>query len=142
MEVSVRYTISQYYTPVPATIGSDIPLEKALEKMKEGGYRHLPVKEAGRLVGVVSDRDLKFAAALDESCKLKVEDIMTDDPYTCQTDSELATVAMDLANHKYGCAIVLSPIKKVVGIFTVTNALYALADMVNSKRNTKRSAPL
>ena len=44
-------------TPRPQTIDADRPLAHALIRMYEGGFRHLPVLDAGCLIGMVSARD-------------------------------------------------------------------------------------
>ena len=44
--------IDKYMTPMPHTIGYDIPLKTALEMMRNHGIRHLPVQKGGKLVGV------------------------------------------------------------------------------------------
>jgi CBS domain-containing protein len=46
----------------PVTVGPDASVEEALEIMLAGNFRHLPVTEGERLVGVVSIRDLSRAA--------------------------------------------------------------------------------
>jgi CBS domain-containing protein len=54
-------TIGQVMTAAPTTATPDWPILKALEHMADGGYRHLPVVEDGRLVAIVSIRDLYAA---------------------------------------------------------------------------------
>ncbi len=44
-------------------IAPDTTLEDAYRTMREKGFRHLPVLESGRLVGVVTDRDLRLATS-------------------------------------------------------------------------------
>jgi CBS domain-containing protein len=51
-------SVRDYMTPNPETVALDDPLAFAVRKMDVGGYRHLPVVEAGRPVGVVSVRDV------------------------------------------------------------------------------------
>lgn len=51
-------SVSQFMTPTPETIDGDAEIAYALQKMDVGGYRHLPVVEHGRVVGVVSIRDI------------------------------------------------------------------------------------
>ena len=53
--------VSQWMTPNPVTVGPDASVEDALEIMLAGHFRHLPVMEGERLVGVVSIRDLSRA---------------------------------------------------------------------------------
>lgn len=49
--------LAQTMTPNPQTIGPDQPFGQALQMMFEGGYRHVPVVEDGRPIGIVSVRD-------------------------------------------------------------------------------------
>ena len=54
-------SVAQWMTRDPVTVGPDAPVEQALEIMLAGNFRHLPVMEGERLVGVVSIRDLSRA---------------------------------------------------------------------------------
>jgi CBS domain-containing protein len=49
--------LREVMTPSPQTIGADRPFGHALHMMYEGGFRHVPVVENGKLVGIVSARD-------------------------------------------------------------------------------------
>ena len=50
--------VVDFMTPRPEMLDADTPLLDALGRMSAGGFRHVPVTRAGRLVGVVSLRDL------------------------------------------------------------------------------------
>jgi len=50
--------ISKAMTPDPQTIEPDATVGEAMDRMLDGGFRHLPVVEGGTLVGIVSMRDL------------------------------------------------------------------------------------
>jgi CBS domain-containing protein len=50
--------LAEFMTANPETVRPDDPLALALHKMDVGGYRHLPVVDAGKPVGVISVRDL------------------------------------------------------------------------------------
>jgi CBS domain-containing protein len=50
--------VDRFMTPKPETVGPADTLAFALGKMDAGGYRHLPVVDAGRPVGVISVRDI------------------------------------------------------------------------------------
>ena len=52
------HPIAHWMTRNPTTIGPDETHQDALDRMLQGGFRHLPVIDDGRLVGVVSIRDL------------------------------------------------------------------------------------
>ncbi len=57
--------LAEVMTRDPDTIGPDETAFAALDMMRKRGYRHLPVMDGGRLVGMVSVRDL-YATALGE----------------------------------------------------------------------------
>ena len=50
--------IADFMTAAPETIEADAQIAYALQKMDAGGYRHLPVMNGGRVMGVVSIRDV------------------------------------------------------------------------------------
>lgn len=128
MKTSPR--IQKYMTPMPHTIGKGLPINMALSLMRKYNIRHLPVQDGGHLVGVVTDRDIKLASSFLGASELKVEEVMTQDPYAVSPDSLLEEVATEMADHKYGCAIVEQKNGKIVGIFTDNDALRVLGSLV------------
>src|ERR1700674_1940706 len=54
--------VVHWMTRNPVTVGPEVPVEQAMEIMLNGHFRHLPVMEGERLVGVVSIRDLSRTA--------------------------------------------------------------------------------
>jgi CBS domain-containing protein len=50
--------VRTFMTPKPETLPPDAPITFAINKMDVGGYRHVPVVQDGRMVGVVSTRDV------------------------------------------------------------------------------------
>ena len=58
--------IATYMTPSPYSIGADETLVQAGAAMREHGVRHLPVVYEGRLVGIVTDRDVRFLELLND----------------------------------------------------------------------------
>lgn len=121
--------ISAYMTPTPHSIGPDQPLSLAHEVMREHHVRHLPVLDGGKLVGMVSVRDLHLVETFEDVDPedVQVEEAMTPEPYTVAPDTPLDQVAAEMAEHKYGSAVVLDG-HKVVGVFTTVDACRALTD--------------
>lgn len=116
-------------TPAPHTIGSEQKLALAHKIMRDRGLRHLPVLHAGKLVGVLSERDLYFletVAGVDVDMDA-VSDAMSTDVFTAGPDDSLRDVARMMFIHKYGCAVVTEG-DRLLGIFTATDALRYLAD--------------
>jgi len=57
------HPVSHWMTPDPETVDPAVTAREALERMLTAGYRHLPVAEGGRTIGIVSIRDLSRAVA-------------------------------------------------------------------------------
>ncbi|MGZ3651291.1 MAG: CBS domain-containing protein [Bdellovibrionota bacterium] len=130
---NVKEKIEQFMTHSPHTVNAGMPIETAQQMMRKYGVRHLPVLLAGHLVGVVSDRDLLLGRNLDREGKLEVDDVMTSDPYSVQTDASLGEVVEVMASRLYGCAVVCEKNGRVVGIFTALDGLREISDRLNAK---------
>ena len=124
--------VQKYMTTLPHTIGKDIPIKTALSVMREHRIRHLPVQDGGKLIGILTDRDLKLASSFAESADLTTEEVMTPDPYTVAPDAPLDRVVLEMAEHKYGSAIIQQGNGKVVGIFTAVDGLRVLGELLES----------
>ena len=119
-----RWAVGALMTRQPITIGRDDTLATAHRRMRTHRVRHLPVVDNGKLVGIVSQRDLFLVESIrgvdiDEDT---VEDAMSTEAYAVGVDVPIATVAKQMMRHRYGCAVVMER-ETVVGIFTVTDAL-------------------
>ena len=126
--------IQKYMTTGPHSIAPDLFLSDAQHIMWNNRIRHLPVVEDGKLVGLLSDRDIKLIESLkdvDPSTVL-VSDAMSEDVFTVSPTSMLDDVSREMASHKYGSAVVMQN-GKVVGMFTTTDALQALADLLHTR---------
>ena len=127
-------TVKKYMTAAPRTIGYDQTLEQASEYMRKLHVRHLPVLKAGKLIGVVSDRDINLVLtfAEEEALSLPVEEALTPDPFFTSTDAPLREVAAKMAEKKYGCALIVDG-GSLVGIFTEVDAYRALAELLETR---------
>jgi acetoin utilization protein AcuB len=129
--VAHLYSIDRYMTPAPHVVQSAASLASAQHLMHEVGARHLPVVEDGKLVGILSENDMLFMKTLSDTDpdRTPVRSAMQTDVYGVARDTPLDEVAVTMANHKYGSAVVCSG-AEVVGIFTTVDAMRALADLV------------
>ena len=130
-------TVQKYMTYQPQSIEADQSIEKAQSVMSAEKIRHLPVTEDGKLIGIISDRDIKMAEGLvDVDPKLLlVKDICHDHPYEVSPETKLHEVAMEMASRKLGSALVVQN-DKLVGIFTTVDACEALAEILQQRFHT------
>jgi acetoin utilization protein AcuB len=126
-----RHEIHRFMTPTPHTISTRQTLAEAHQAMRERGVRHLPVVVDGKLVGVVSQRDLYLLETLRgvEVGRELVEEAMSDEPFVVGPDAPLEEVAEAMATSKHGSALVVEG-DTLVGIFTSTDALRALVTLL------------
>lgn len=126
--------VSEFMTSGPYSIGPHEPLPNALSLMREHDLRHLPVWEHGKLVGIVSKRDVDFVQALVPEPRdvVTVEDAMTPEPYAPSPDTPLVEVVRVMADRKIGSAVVVDA-GRIVGVFTVSDAMRALVDLLEGK---------
>jgi acetoin utilization protein AcuB len=124
-----------HMTAGPHSVGAHEPMAAAHRLMRQHRIRHLPVLRGGKLVGVVTQRDLYLVETLRDVDPMvtTVEAAMTADVYAVPPNEPLERVAKTMADRKYGCAIVLEG-DQVVGIFTTVDALRALANLLAARR--------
>ena len=129
MSTREKSTIASHMTAHPHTIGRDQSLARAHEMMRAHGFRHLPVLDGGRIVGIASSRDLDFVGAIRgvKPEEVTVEDAMSPAPYSVAPTTPLAEVCATMAEHHYGCALIMED-GRVRGIFTTVDALRLLAE--------------
>jgi len=127
-------SIQKYMSTTPHSIGVDQPLSRAHEFMRKHAIRHLPVLEGGKLVGLLTDRDLRLVESLEgvDPQKVLVNDAMATTVYAVSPEAPLDEVVSTMAEHKYGSAVVMQN-AKVVGIFTTVDACRALGELLHSR---------
>jgi acetoin utilization protein AcuB len=131
-----KHTVRRYMTVSPVVVASRRTLADAHQIMRERRIRHLPVVDDGKLVGLVSQRDLYLLETLrgvDVGWET-VAEAMTPEPYTVAPDAPLDEVAREMAEHRYGSAVVVDD-AGVVGVFTTVDALRALVTVLRRGRN-------
>ena len=129
----VSNRIEEHMTEYPAIASRDTTVSEAFLFMNEMGFRHLPVLEDGKVVGIVSDRDLRQAKFLADDEDIRVADVMTMEPYCAKVGTPLSEVAKKMADNKFGSTVILNDTGQVVGIFTVTDAVRLLSEILASE---------
>lgn len=124
--------IASVMSPSPFTIGPKQNLRFAREQMAVHGVRHLPVQDGGRLIGVLSERDINLAVAMDkvEPEQILVRDAISAEPFIVTPDTPVHVVARRMAHERIGCALVATD-DRVAGIFTTVDAANLLAEVLS-----------
>jgi acetoin utilization protein AcuB len=122
------------------TVEVNDSMQVAMRLLREHDIRMLPVMNKNKLVGIVTDRDLKKASASDATTleihellylltKIKVKDIMTKDPITVPPDYTVEETARVLLENKISGAPVLDKSGKVIGTITQSDLFRVLISL-------------
>ena len=113
----------------PTTIGPDESLERARERMTAAKIRHLPVVEAHRLVGILSDLDLAgYRGRLGET---RADVAMTPDPVTIGAEDSIESAARRMLHRRVHALPVVDG-EQLIGMLSVTDIL---EDYVRASRS-------
>jgi len=112
--------VGERMTKNPVTVGPHDTLAAADAKMRAGNFRRLPVLDKGKLVGILSQYDLKdYSGRLDS---FSVKAAMTPRPVTVSSSATLEHAISRLSRHKIGALPVVDR-GKLVGIITAADLL-------------------
>ena len=124
-------TVGEVMTQQPHCIAADTSIAEAYRLMADKKCHHLPVLEDGRLVGLVSERDLLRLKWSANVFKIDMEHdpvgvVMSVSLFCVPPETPLPLVAGQMRDRRIGSAVVVSE-GRVVGIFTTSDALAVLA---------------
>ena len=130
--------ISRYMTRQPWTIERGATLTAAHEVMRSHAIRHLPVMDAGKLIGIVTERDLHLIETLPDADpdEVTVEDAMTEAVYVARPTDGVAEVVDRMTAQKLGSVVVMQD-RRVEGIFTSIDALNVLSHVLRRAVDTR-----
>jgi acetoin utilization protein AcuB len=116
--------VRKFMTSDPLTISPDENVNDAFHLLLEHCVRQAPVVEDGKLIGIVTDRDLRTALfqTYVES-DLTVGDVMRAGPVTISDDADIKEAARIICEHKFNALPVVSTTGDLVGIITTTDIL-------------------
>jgi acetoin utilization protein AcuB len=136
-------------TASPITVTEDTSVDKALALMKEKNVRRFPVLDKhGKLVGIVSEKDLLYASPSPATSlsvyeipyllsKIKMRDLMTKEVATVIEDTPLEEAACIMADNKIGGLPVMRD-NKLVGIITETDMFKVFLEMLGAREEAIR----
>jgi len=127
------------------TIDHESSLQEAISLLKKHNIRRLPVLKDGKLVGIVTDRDLKRASASDATSLeihellhilslVKINEIMTKNPITVLPEHSIEETADILMTHKISGVPVVDDMGQLVGVITQNDLFKVLVSLTGIKR--------
>jgi len=117
--------VVDWMTHNPVTASPAERLSTIKDKFDSGNFRSIPIVSSGKLVGLVTDRDLRlFTGKLADT---EAKEVMTSVPPSVTPDTSLHKAAQLLKEHKLDSLAVIES-ERLVGIITTTDVLGALND--------------
>ena len=133
--------VKDWMTPAPLTIAPDTVVLEALKLLKAHKFRRLPVVDGAKLVGIVTDKDLKDAMPTKATtlsvwelnyllAKLTVREVMASPVKTCRAADTLESAALTMQSKKIAGLPVLDGAGALVGMLTITDVLGAFTQVL------------
>ena len=124
--------VTEIMTKAPLTVTPSETVAQADELMTSNKIRQLPIVDENRLVGIITDRDIRsfLSASLlerpetrEKALNTKVREIMTTSPITLSPDDDLEEAVELLIEEKIGGIPVVDDVEDLVGIVTYVDVL-------------------
>ncbi len=136
--------VRKWMSKNPIVIDEGASLSEAINLLKQHKIRRLPVLRKGKLIGIISDRDLKEASpskvtSLDIwelhylMSKIKVKTIMTKNPITVSPETTLERAAILMFDNKIGGLPVIDKDNNLIGILTEQDVFKALINITGAR---------
>ena len=121
--------VGKRMTPHPVTVTPQETLAAARAKMQAGHFRRVPVVQNEKLVGILTDRDIRQHLGHEE--RTKVTAAMTEDPVTVTPATTLESAAQLMLKRQFGGLPVVED-GKLVGIITTSDVVTAFLDVMGA----------
>ena len=118
------------------TVSPEATVADALDTLNTNDIGHLPVVDAGTVVGILSDRDLRLAMT-GRPEDTRVTDVMTPDPVTIGSGAAMEAAARTLVQNGVGCLPVVDD-GALVGLLTESDLLHAFVELMAGRERHAR----
>lgn len=140
--------VSSFMTQKVLTAHPDDGIRHTFFRMREDDVRHFPVVDNdNKLIGIISDRDLRRPEWVDEAPdlshiynlddELTVKDLMSTNLIVAHTYESLHKVTKVLIEHRFGALPVLNKEDELVGVLSATDLLQALEMLLTEQKSNK-----
>ena len=126
--------VAELMTPNPLTVQASDTLQLAQEKMEAGRFRQVPVMDAKKLVGILTDRDTR--QHIGQLAHTRVDAVMSTHLFSVGPSTPVEKAAHMLMTNKIGSLPVIED-GKLVGIITATDMLRALEALLGGDGSSR-----
>jgi acetoin utilization protein AcuB len=143
--------VNEWMSPDPVTVAPDVTVIKARQLLESHRFRHLPVLDGNRVIGMVSDRDVGINhAALIAAVRARdvealiddertVESVMSAPVHVVDVDASVSDAARLLLSQRISALPVVDKDRALVGIITSVDCLLATLELTRTEHATDRT---
>lgn len=129
--------VHEWMTRNPVTVSKDQDIRGCMDLMTEHSIRHLPVVEGQKLIGFVTESDLREVSSTSSAEGMSIEDFMVIDPITVSPDTDIEEAAKLIYYHKIGGLPVVDN-EEFVGVITVVDLLGVFIELMGVMKSSSR----
>ncbi|MCB0379208.1 MAG: CBS domain-containing protein [Bdellovibrionales bacterium] len=123
--------VEEFTTPSPQSVHVTASLSEVWDLMTNEGIRHMLVRDdEGQVCGLLSERDVRTYSQAEDFEEIEAKDVMATDLFMATPDTKLYEVALEMSKNKFGCTVITDEDTGFIGIFTATDALNALVEVL------------
>ena len=128
-----KLLVKDFMTSNPMTVAPGDDIKVVFSEFLDNEIRQAPVAELEKLVGIVTDRDLRMALIENKSTPaLTVNSVMTKDPVSVTEDTTIEKAARIIIEKKYNALPVVNNENQLTGILTTTDIIKGFIDSIDS----------
>jgi acetoin utilization protein AcuB len=118
-------SVQSIMTKTVVSASPDVTVREAIELIDDNDIRHLPIVEHGRLVGIVSDRDMRGyeRERSDERLTTALRELMSHEPLCMEAGESIEALIDVMLEYKIGALPVVGPGGELVGIVSYIDVL-------------------
>lgn len=127
--MSKNVLVRDYMTQKPKVVSPDEDINVVFNKLNDSRIRQAPVVDNGKLVGIITDRDLRMAL-VDNSINpgLTVKNVMVEDPITISEETKIEEAAQIIIDKKINALPVVNNNHELKGVLTTTDIVSGFID--------------
>ena len=126
-------TVDEFVSPIDTYVSGETTVGEIYKMMEKNAWRHIPITENKKPVGILSDRDIYLLQSVPNAMDFKAKSVMVKNPYTVELGTKIEEVALEMSKKKIGSALVINAEGELDGIFTSTDGLNALIEVVRGE---------